>query len=191
MPTSPSACQETSHWPRAEERKAEERMVLQNYAFTVSSLLPRLLLHWPTKKCSPLSQSTKYTDSSTVETTPRAPGRGQNQSRSALNSASHSGERRRGVALTHAEVVRRDGCWQSDGLADLDGAGARGGLQLPALHRGAPCARHFNVRGSRRTSKVEAAEGSKAAEEGVPTAATSSSSCSVSTSPVLPRIQGA
>ena len=117
-------------------------MVLQNYAFTVSSLLPRLLLHWPTKKCSPLSQSTKYTDSSTVETTPRAPGRGQNQSRSALNSASHSGERRRGVALTHAEVVRRDGCWQSDGLADLDGAGARGGLQLPALHRGAPCARH-------------------------------------------------
>ena len=142
MPTSPSACQETSHWPRAEERKAEERMVLQNYAFTVSSLLPRLLLHWPTKKCSPLSQSTKYTDSSTVETTPRAPGRGQNQSRSALNSASHSGERRRGVALTHAEVVRRDGCWQSDGLADLDGAGARGGLQLPALHRGAPCTRH-------------------------------------------------
>ena len=24
------------------------------------------------------------------------------------------------MALTHAEVVRRDGCWQSDGLADLD-----------------------------------------------------------------------
>ena len=70
------------------------------------------------------------------------------------------------MALTHAEVVRRDGCWQSDGLADLDGAGARGGLQLPALHRGAPCARHFNVRGGREGNKAEAAEGSKAAEEG-------------------------
>ena len=94
------------------------------------------------------------------------------------------------MALTHAEVVRRDGCWQSDGLADLDGARARGGLQLPALHRGAPCARH-NQRQRQQKRLAVAAEGSKAAEEGVPTAATSSSSCSVSTSPVLPRIQGA
>ena len=180
MPTSPSACQETSHWPRAEERKAEERMVLQNYAFTVSSLLPRLLLHWPTKKCSPLSQSTKYTDSSTVETTPRAPGRSQNQSRSALKSA---------------RLARGRG---SPMLKWCDAMGVGRVMVLPTLTVPEPAAgcscQHctveppapdtVNVRGGGR-------EASKAAEEGVPIAATSSSSCSVSTSPVLPRIQGA
>ena len=139
----------------------EERMVLQNYAFTVSSLLPRLLLHWPTKKCSPLSQSTKYTDSSTVETTPRAPGRGQNQSRSALNSASHSDERRRGVGSPMLKWCDAMGVGRVMVLPTLTVPEPAAGCSCQHCTVEPPAPDTVNVRGGREASKAEAAEGSR------------------------------